>query len=149
MMTMEPRRLNMNDPNLQNFPSELVDIRSFENSGDLQLINGYGENIFRIAGERYTGSIMLIPRQTFSWKPPVNITDLTLDHILPHLGKALPPLFILGVGGAPIAPLNELAISLKNVNIALELMSTAAACRTWNVLMSEGRDAAAGLYAVA
>jgi uncharacterized protein len=35
------------------------------------------------------------------------------------------------------------------LGIALELMSTAAACRTWNVLMSEERDAAAGVYAVA
>jgi uncharacterized protein len=28
-------------------------------------------------------------------------------------------------------------------------MSTAAACRTWNVLISEGRNAAAALYVVA
>ncbi len=59
-----------------------------------------------------------------------------------------PPLFILGVGGAPAAPMSDLSASLKGRGIALELMSTAAACRTWNVLMSEGRDAAAGVYAV-
>ena len=48
-----------------------------------------------------------------------------------------------------MAPMSDLAGSLKVLGIALELMSTAAACRTWNVLMSEGRDAAAGVYAVA
>jgi uncharacterized protein len=139
----------MNDPKLPNLPSELVDIRAFESSGDLQLINGYGENNFRISGKKYSGAVMLTPRQTLAWQPPESPVTLTSGHILPHLGKAVPPLFILGVGGAPMAPLNDLAASLKNAGIAMELMSTAAACRTWNVLMSEGREAAAGLYAVA
>ena len=48
-----------------------------------------------------------------------------------------------------MAPMNDLSVSLKALGVALELMSTAAACRTWNVLMSEGRDAAAGIYAIA
>ena len=139
----------MNEPNSPNVSSKLVDIRAFESSGDLQLINGYSENNFRVSGRQYSGSIMLMPRQTLAWRPPVSVCDLTTDHILPHLGNAMPPLFILGVGGAPMAPLNDLAASFKNAGVALELMSTAAACRTWNVLMSEGRNAAAGLYAIA
>lgn len=138
----------MNDPKFPSGPSKLVDIRAFESSGDLQLINGYGENNFRVSGKRYSGSIMLVPFQTLPWQPPESTADLNIDFILPHLGKAVPPLFILGLGRAPMAPMNDLAASLKDAGIALELMSTAAACRTWNVLMSEGRDAAAGLYAV-
>ena len=47
-----------------------------------------------------------------------------------------------------MAPMSDLAGSLKVLGIALELMSTAAACRTRNVLMSEERDAAADIYAV-
>jgi uncharacterized protein len=139
----------MNDPKSPNISSELVDIRAFESSGDLQLISGYGENNFRVSGKQYNGSIMLIPRKTLAWQPPESPVTLTIGYILPHLGNAVPPLFILGVGGAPMAPMNDLAASLKSAGIAMELMSTAAACRTWNVLMSEGRDAAAGLYAVA
>ena len=142
-------RQNMNDPKSPNATGGLVDIKTFKNNGHLKLINGYGENSFRISGELHSGPIILGPRQTMTWHPPENANDLTIDDILPHLGKAPPPLFILGVGGAPMAPLSDLAISLKFVGIALELMSTAAACRTWNVLMSEGRDAAAGIYAIA
>ena len=142
-------RQNMNDPKSPNATGGLVDIKTFKNDGNLKLINGYGENSFRISGELHSGPIILGPRQTMKWLPPENANDLTIDDILPHLGKAPPPLFILGVGGAPMAPLSDLAISLKVVGIALELMSTAAACRTWNVLMSEGRDVAAGIYAVA
>ena len=149
MMITGLKRQNMKDLNSQNGPSQLVDIQAFENRGNLKLINGYGENSFRVSGELHSGSIILSPRQTLAWYPPKNACDLTIEDILPHLGKTPPPLFILGVGGAPMTPLSDLAVSLKVLGIALELMSTAAACRTWNVLMSEGRDAAAGVYAIA
>ena len=43
---------------------------------------------------------------------------------------------------------SALITDLKQQGMALELMSTAAACRTWNVLISEGRNAVAALYAV-
>ena len=139
----------MNDPKSPNATSGLVAIQTFKNSGSLKLINGYGENSFRISGELHNGSIIVSPRQTLAWHPPENANDLTIDHILPYLGNTPPSLFILGVGGAPMAPMSDLSVSCKVVGIALELMSTAAACRTWNVLMSEGRDAAAGIYAIA
>ena len=129
----------MNDPKPPNAPSGLVEIQAFKNSSDLQIINGYGKNSFRISGKKYSGSIILTLRRTLTWQPPENAIDLTIDHIMPYLGKTLPPLFILGVGGAPMTPMNDLAASIKDAGIALELMSTAAACRTWNVLMSEGR----------
>jgi len=38
--------------------------------------------------------------------------------------------------------------SLRAHGVAFELLSTPAACRTWNVLMSEGRAAAAALVAI-
>ena len=138
----------MNGPNLPRIPNKLVDIQAFENIGDLQLINAYGKNGFRVSGDRYISSILLCPRRVISWQPPEHADDLSLNYIIPHLGKIPPPLFILGTGGAPKAPLITLVETLKELGIALEIMSTAAACRTWNVLMSEGRDAAAGLYAV-
>ena len=139
----------MNDPKSPNAPGELVGIRAFDNKGNLKLINGYGQNSFRISGVLHIGSIILSPRQLLAWHPPNDVNKLTIDHILPHLGDTPPPLFILGVGEAPTAPMNDLAGSLKVLGVALELMSTAAACRTWNVLMSEGREAAAGVYAIA
>ena len=129
--------------------SDLVDIRTFEGASDLQLIHGYGGNSFRISGERYSGAVIVYPRQTTIWTPPAKPETLKIDDLLPHFGDGFPPLFILGVGGAPMDPMNDLSAALRNHGIALEVMSTAAACRTWNVLMSEGRDAVTGLYDVA
>ena len=129
--------------------SDLVDIRIFEGANDLQLIHGYGGNSFRISGERYSGSVLVHPRQTAIWAPPAKPETLTIDDLLLHFGDDFPPLFILGVGDAPMDPMNDLAAALRHHGIALEVMSTPAACRTWNVLMSEGRDAITGLYGVA
>ena len=130
-------------------PSDTVDIRSFEGARGLQLIHGYGGNSFRISGERYSGSVLVQPRQTAIWTPPAKPETLTIGDLLPHFGDILPTLFVLGVGGAPMDPMNDLSAALRHHGIALEVMSTPAACRTWNVLMSEGRDAVTGLYDVA
>ena len=129
--------------------SDLVIIRNFEGARGLQLIHGYGSNSFRISGERYSGSVLVHPRQTAIWTPPAKPEKLTINDILPNFGVDFPPLFILGVGDAPMDPMNDLAAALRQHGIALEVMSTPAACRTWNVLMSEGRDAITGLYDVA
>ena len=140
----------MNEPKSpSDASSDLVDIRTFEGASDLQLIHGYGGNSFRISGERYSGAVIVYPRQTAIWTPPARPETLRIDDLLPHFGDGFPPLFILGVGGAPMDPMNDLSAALRNHGIALEVMSTAAACRTWNVLMSEGRDAVTGLYDVA
>ncbi|MBT6123050.1 MAG: hypothetical protein HOH48_06765 [Candidatus Puniceispirillum sp.] len=125
----------------------MVDIKTFTEKSDLQLIHGYGDNGFRISGSRYSGDVMVLPRMTLAWSPP-DLNNISFDDLAPLLGDIPPPLFILGVGQAPMQLYPDLAAYLKIKNISLEVMSTAAACRTWNVLMSEGRDAAAGLIAV-
>ena len=125
----------------------MVDISTLTEKGNLQLIHGYGDNGFRISGTRYAGDVMVLTRMTLAWSPP-NLENMTFDDLAPLLGDMPPPLFILGVGQAPMQLYPDLAAQLKTKNINLEVMSTAAASRTWNVLMSEGRDAAAGLIAV-
>ena len=154
------KSLNMNEPKTpspkqpsfkspSDASSDLVDIRSFDGASDLQLIHGYGGNSFRISGECYSGSVLVHPRQTAIWTPPAKPETLTIDNLLPYFGDDFPPLLILGVGGAPMDPMNDLSAALRLHGIALEVMSTPAACRTWNVLMSEGRTAVTGLYDVA
>ena len=127
--------------------SDLVTIKTLQPHGDLQIIHGYGDGGFRISGSRFAGSVLVTPRETVLWTPP-EADKLSADTITTLLPDNLPPLFRLGVGAGPRDPLHALAKGLKQQGVALELMSTAAACRTWNVLISEGRNAAAALYAV-
>ena len=127
--------------------SDLVTIKTIQSDNDLQIIHGYGDDGFRISGNRFSGSVFVMPRHTSLWSPSTP-EKLTASAILEVAPGEVPPLLLLGVGAAPLSPLQTLADDLKQKGIALELMSTAAACRTWNVLISEGRNAAAALYAV-
>ena len=127
--------------------SDLVTIKTLQPDGDLQIIHGYGDGGFRISGSRFAGSVVVTPRETVLWTPPA-ADKLSANTITALLSGDLPPLLLLGIGAAPLDPLQALTEDLKQHGIALELMSTAAACRTWNVLISEGRNAAAALYAV-
>ena len=127
--------------------SDLVTIKTLHADGDLQIIHGYGDGGFRISGSRFAGSVLVTLRETVLWTPP-EADKLSADTITALLPDNPPPLLLLGVGATPLEPLHALAEGLKQQGMALELMSTAAACRTWNVLISEGRNAAAALYAV-
>ena len=128
--------------------SDLVTIKTIQSDNDLQIIHGYGGGGFRISGNRFLGSVFVTPRYTSLWSPPTP-KHLTISAIIEVASGDVPPLLLLGIGAAPLSPLQTLADDLRQQGIALELMSTAAACRTWNVLISEGRNAAAALYAVA
>ncbi|MDB3891767.1 Mth938-like domain-containing protein [Alphaproteobacteria bacterium] len=124
-----------------------VEVKDLKAASDLQLIHGYGEGGFRVTGNRYKGDLLLLTRSAHEWNHP-NIDDLRFSDLVPLLGETPPPLFLLGVGGAPMHQFSALSNDLKAHGINLELMSTPSACRTWNVLMSEGRDAAVGLIAI-
>ena len=126
----------------------MVDIKTFGEGSDLQLIHGYGDGGFRVSGTRHSGSLILLPRLATNWLPPAELDDLTAADLLPLLGDPVAPLLILGTGDAPQHPFNMLGESLRAHGVAFELLSTPAACRTWNVLMSEGRVAAAALVAI-
>lgn len=124
-----------------------MDIKTFEGGGDLQLVHGYGNGGFRVSSVRYTGDLFLLPRLTQEWTFP-DLESLSFDSLRSYLGETPPALLLLGVGAPPQTQYPELASGLKALGVSLEVMSTPAACRTWNVLMSEGRDAAAALVAI-
>lgn len=57
-----------------------------------------------------------------------------------------PELIVLGTGTKNVFPPRDLVFALARRGIGLEVMDTAAAARTFNVLASEGRQVAALLY---
>lgn len=50
-----------------------------------------------------------------------------------------PEMILLGTGARPVFPPRELVFSLARRGIGLETMDTAAACRTFNILVADGR----------
>lgn len=125
----------------------LVSVQEFPIDSQLQVINSYGGGGFRIAKTSVNGSQFVLPRQTADW-PPQTEAEIVLDDILARLERTSTDLLVLGLGDRPQSNLPELNTALRAKGIKLEVMSTPAACRTWNVLLTEGRAVAAGLLAI-
>lgn len=108
------------------------------------MVRGYGPGEVRINDKTYTQSLLLTQnRLDVDWNPPP-IADWAPADLDPLLAQD-PEILLLGTGaklhmlGTPF-----LAHALKQ-GVGLEVMDTAAACRTFNILVGEGRRVAAGL----
>ena len=111
-------------------------------------IAAYGQGVFRIGGIQHRGSLMILPQGVFDW--PVAAADtLTGDAFSLVLGDApAVPFLLLGTGAAQVFPARPLREAFAHAGIGLEAMDTGAACRTYNVLLSEERVFAAALIAL-
>lgn len=116
-----------------------------ETAQDLpNLITAYSPGLVRIGQQAYDHSLMLaahLPPQPW---PVENGQDLTLDH-LELLLQSEPELILIGTGKTQIFPPPALLAPLMAKRIGYEIMATDAACRTWNILLAEGRRVVAGL----
>ncbi len=124
-----------------------ITVQEFSGDGALQIVHSYGGGGFRITKESYVGSQFIMPRLRLDWSI-TTADDVTFDGIMAMLGDERPALLLLGLGEAPMTNLPVLGKALSQEGVRLEVMSTPAACRTWNVMVSEGRSAAAGLLAI-
>ena len=70
---------------------------------------------------------------------PQNISDFKTEHFLSFIQEQ-PEIVLLGTGKKLAFPSQDCLSLLQKSNIGYEVMDTAAACRTFNVLVAEGRD---------
>lgn len=112
-----------------------------------QVIERYGDGGFRISGVRFEGSVLLFPDRTLPWGPTSfeEIDRASLDTVIAASGVEL---LLLGCGSAIRPVPAALRRDLRSAGIVIEPMDTGAACRTYNVLLSEERRVAAALIAV-
>jgi uncharacterized protein len=115
-----------------------------------QIIDGYGEGGFRISGRRVEGSVIVFPGKVIAWSVSAagEISAGSLEAVS-AAGKAGTIELLLVGTGARMAQIDRtLRQSLRGDGVVIEVMDTGAACRTYNVLMAEGRRVAAALIAV-
>lgn len=94
-------------------------------------VDGYGPGFFRIADEAIPGPILLTAERLLSW-------DGTDSAPLIALAGKIDVLFF-GTGADTAYAPKPLREALEAVGIGVEPMATPAACRTYNVLLAEGR----------
>jgi uncharacterized protein len=98
----------------------------------------------RVGDEHLHGSFALTPDEIIRDWTACNIEKLSQDDFEPLIAAG-PELILLGTGSKPVFPPRELVFSLARRGIGLETMDTAAACRTFNILVADGRKIAAVL----
>lgn len=113
-----------------------------------QVITGYGNGQFKISGQVYTTPILVFPDRTVVWdiKPNAAISLENLNVVMEEEGEI--DLLLIGCGRSQQALPPKIRAGLKEVGIALDIMDTGAAVRTYNVLLTEGRRVAAALIAI-
>ena len=96
------------------------------------------------AEEVLTESFIMTPTQLIRNWPPQSVAEICADH-LETVADLSPEVLIIGTGVTLEFPDVALTYNLMEKGIGVEVMNTAAACRTYNVLMHEGREVALAL----
>jgi len=113
-----------------------------------QVIESYGDGRFRVTGVFHPGSVLVQRDRTDSWSV-ASMADLTAASLASLFDRpGWVEVLLLGCGPRLIQPPPALRAELRKLGVVVEPMDTGAACRTYNVLLSEDRRVAAALIAV-
>lgn len=112
-------------------------------------ITGYGPGFFRLGEDVIQGPILLYPDHVKE-APVKEMADLTpLDITSICHAEPVPDILLFGMGPTfDQLPARPLQLAARAAGVSMDVMDTGAACRTWNVLLSEGRRVAALLWPV-
>ena len=120
--------------------------------GDRPVVESYGPGGFRISGDTWTGSVLILADRVVAWdrSDADGLDAAGLDAVglaAAFAGQATELVIVgLGAGGAAVAP--AVRRIFKDAGLAVEAMDTGAACRTYNLLAGEGRAVGAALRAL-
>lgn len=118
-----------------------------------QVIQSYGDDCFRISQILHQGAVIVLAEQVMAWEVPGEVDGIdavSIDALAPVISRATEiDILLIGCGARFGLPPKGLRAALKEAGLVLEWMDTGAACRTFNVLVSEERRVAAALLPVA
>jgi len=109
--------------------------------------NAHNDDTPGASQQQVEHSLILTNDQLISDWPPENLAELKLDHIQ-FILTLEPELVILGTGAKHQFPAANILQPFYQANIGCEVMDTAAACRTFNILVTEGRHVAVALMMI-
>lgn len=112
--------------------------------GQHHLVSAYGVGFVAINGERLERSLIVTPDTLVRDWPAASFDALREDHFI-ELARVDCEILLLGTGRRLRFPPPSLTRAVHEARIGLEVMDTHAACRTYNILMGEGRKVAAAL----
>lgn len=112
-------------------------------------IDAYGNGGFRFADMSHRGSILALPSGIYAWAP-LSIHDLapqSFDAVRREAADL--DTLLIGTGADPAFLDDTILWRLREARLAVDVMTTGSAARTYNIMLGENRRVAAALIAVA
>jgi uncharacterized protein len=107
-------------------------------------VTAYGSGFIEINTIRYSRPVLVAPDQPVEPWDVTSFDSLTTDDFT-RLRERAPEVVLLGTGERQRFPHPRLTRPLADAQIGCEAMDSRAACRTYNILMGEGRKVLAAL----
>ena len=108
------------------------------------IFTGYGDGYVLINQTRYEKSLIVLPDHLIEDWPISSVSQLETQHFEDLLSHT-PEIIILGTGAKHQFPDQSLLSQFIKSGIGIEIMDTQACCRTYNILVEEGRRVAAAI----
>ena len=109
-----------------------------DNTQQYQTVTGYDASGVEINAERYNYSLTVMPEVPPRAWNVARFEDLSAAHF-EDIAKDAPDVVVLGTGERQRFVHPRLIASLSGKQVGVESMDSHAACRTYNILMGEGR----------
>ncbi|HUP29801.1 MAG TPA: Mth938-like domain-containing protein [Usitatibacter sp.] len=115
-----------------------------EQAAGRNLFTGYGEGYVEVNRVRFQQSVVVTGDRIVEDWPIGSVNELQADHLAAII-ELKPAIVLLGTGATFQFPEPVRLAPLYKAGIGVEVMDTPAACRTYNILLGEGRDVLAAL----
>jgi len=117
---------------------------TLENSAAANAVTARAPGEVHVAGRPYRASLVVSPARVIeNW--PVRDAALLAEEALETVLGLSPEIILLGTGERQIFPQPRIYAVIASRGIGFEVMDNGAACRTYNVLLAEGRNVALAL----
>jgi uncharacterized protein len=117
-----------------------------ETLSGLNVIRAYAPGELTVNEEVYRGSLIVTPQRLESWAPQT-FEELASAHFEPLVALG-PEVVLIGTGRRLCFPPPDCLAPLIEAGIGYEIMDTGAACRTYNILVADGRRVVAALLMI-
>ena len=113
---------------------------------NLNTVTGYGTDHIDVNRVRHGGALILTPDSPVQAWDAGRLDQLQAEHFRAVLAHA-PELVLIGTGPTQRFLPPPLTLPLAQARVGFEVMDSAAACRTFNILVAEGRRVVAAFVA--
>ena len=126
--------------------TESMKLHSDSNTG-ANRVSAYGPGYFVVNDVCHHTSIIVSPEVIQICNGVKSLADLDSETLF-SIKRLAPEILVVGTGGKHHLPSVELLSKLTRPRMGVEVMRSDAACRTYNVLIAEGRNVAALLMLI-